>query len=254
MTGVLLRANQTSSLLGAYDGGSLKIYATDGRRFDEQAVLDVACEDFAFLPDWVGPAVLVISKASAALYHPSEDPCVYIGVPIEGVSGFDGCLKVSSFAENILFGFISNGSVHVYELQLDVWRPRPLVLRRYACPEPISWFDFSASLTLCAVSEKQLLFFRVDRNAPVEKVALPDHCSDVLSGAVSPTSANRIALLTRDGSVCVRDDEFRQTNHKLPGANSIQWSPFGCSLVVTFPDNTYRILRNVRADTWELSE
>ena len=251
---VLFRTNQNNDLAGCYDGTCLKIYAIENHNFSEIGVLDVACTDFAFLPRRVGNAILVISDTCATLHRPTDEPGVFTCSEVRGVGKLGSCLKVSLFEKGVLFGCLSDGNVHVYELLLDRLYPTAKIVRRYGRDTSLVWFDFTSQANLVATSEDHLLLYTLSRNAPMGNILLPEFCRSVVTGAASPANSGCIALLTREGTVCIYDNCFRQIPLTFPDSRALAWSPFGYSLVVVNADNTYKVVRQTRPGVWELAE
>jgi hypothetical protein len=212
---------------------------------------------FAFLPSSF-PATLILVDASHQLsLLNAADPGQFDPGILE-VARFDGQLKISSFSSEILFAFISETMIHVYELVPPI---HCLPIRRYRFSEPILWFDFSDAKSITCVSGTEpnlrLRWFSLSKLHEIRSTLIQLQTGvSFVDAAVSPADASRVALLFTDGHAdvyCNRPvaERVGETPREVVGAKEIGWSRYGSAIEIVDSDDQVWRFQEIVPEQWE---
>jgi WD40 repeat protein len=207
---------------------------------------------------------------------------------------FSSCLRVSAYSNNITFGFLSRYSLketgepkyslNVYTLELPDYPNKLEVypVRRYRLVDELSrrpipvpsdepiWFEFADASHLYWASPSALFIANLRRLDSGKLVKRLDRRTfgSFLDAAVSPVIPRlklpRIALLgtSSDANVLILTTS-KDPNKELHvdikmeqaiNGTSVQWSPFGCSILINVPDKEPIFISEVALGDWQRTE
>jgi hypothetical protein len=215
------------------------------------------CLALSFLPQSFPSTLLLVNESNEFSLLNITDPTQFDSNFLK-VASFDSHLKVSTFPPNVIFAFVSNTIIHVYELLLPL---RCLPVRRYRIPESICWFDFTDAESLVCVSgdesQLKLRWFSLSKIHEIKALTIKlENGVNFLDAAVSPADPTRIAILLSDGHAEVYSGRNRigktgSTPGEVNGAKEIDWSFFGTAIEIVDGENQVRRFLEIVPDNWE---
>jgi hypothetical protein len=215
---------------------------------------DIACHALAFLPSSSPQKVLLIVREDDGARSFYLWP---IDRSLPDLPAFDSCLRVSPYPPDLLFGYIADGVLLVYEIAADGANPAAHCVRIFhdAGP-PFQWFDFVRGVAPSAPAAKErapdpqiVAVFGADGKLSLQCYSLVSaHAyaaveigTDFIDAAVSPANPSRVAVL-RSESVAIYDgvEKGGEELWEIPlpgyasGARRVFWSPFGSRIKIAF--------------------
>jgi hypothetical protein len=195
---------------------------------------------------------------------------------IPSLPPFSSCLRVSQYPPDILFGYISERTIHIYELVLESDVPSASSIRQYTIDHfTFRWFDFVNGLSTPDILEGQsphpipqvAVICQEDesKNFDLQWWSLV-RCKNmghvVFSGkfvdaAVSPVDPNRVAVLTSNNLAFYDRAETGEISLHFFAHNGpiklkrILWSPFGSRVKLIDPKGEHVLsFVEVSANVW----
>jgi hypothetical protein len=274
----LLAADLTSTYVGHYSHQRNRLTIRNLASHKVEDSFDITCHDLGFLPSISPQKTLLIVREDQ---HNSPGERSFYLWPLDryipNLPPFSSCLRVSQYPPDILFGYISNGSLLIYELVLESDLPSAFSIRQYT-PDHFTflWFDFAnglpqplpntdsqppAAVQVAAIRNKD----DQSANFDLRWYSLV-HCKDIgravllgefIDAAVSPVDPNRLAVLTANHLTFYARLGIEEVTRHFVHLNCpvrlerILWSPFG-SRVKLIDRNAKGVLSfvEVSANLW----
>ena len=274
-----LKMNQSSTLAALYneddDGKFIFVYQMiSGVSFLKHKIrMDRKCDNFSFLPSAYGSTLAVLCCGSLRLYDLSINSSDsidiitdYKTVELKYSSDSAKCFKVGCYPPNLYFGYIQDGFLHIYLLDISNNHYESLPFRRYILDnEPFIWYGFADKDVLYTATGRYLRKTSLTQSVffgDEECVELND---EFIDADISSTNQNMLCLLFKrnENTECALISFDGGSNQLYylsdedaidePSPKSIQWSTFSTNIIIN-GKKTHVLHKNVASDKWEILE